>query len=164
MTAFDDILAEEWTVSPASGLICIGNHPLGEFEEDFDPGYTEKDRHRAAIAVLGKRALAWMLAHPMTCTMPAAYHERQAILAEARKLGWEPEGRQVVMSVATDRGPFRAAFERCGKRAYEAYEKAMGWVTCAWSQLPPDHRNAWIEAAAAAIGEDEMRKEQERKP
>lgn len=62
------------------------------------------------------------------------------------------------MSVSTERGPFRRHFERCGQRAYEAWQRALVDVVSArlpWSDLSPRIQAAWIDAAAAAIGEVE---------
>jgi hypothetical protein len=64
--------------------------------------------------------------------------------------------------VSAPRGPFKAHYERSGARAYEAYEKAMGFSPCVeWRKLPLYRRNAWIEAAVAAIGDDQMEREVE---
>ena len=50
-----------------------------------------------------------------------------------------------------------------GQRAYEAFEKANGFSPCVeWHSLPLYRRNAWIDAAAAAVGEDQMQREAQR--
>lgn len=65
--------------------------------------------------------------------------------------------------MSRERGPIRSAFERCGQRAYEAWQRELVEVMAArlpWGDLSSHVRAAWIEAAAAAIGEDQMRKDE----
>jgi hypothetical protein len=63
------------------------------------------------------------------------------------------------VSAHTIRGPFKASFEKAGQAAYEAYEKAMGFSPCVdWRKLPLYRRSAWIDAAAAVLGEDQSQR------
>lgn len=67
------------------------------------------------------------------------------------------------MAISNIKGPFRPSLEKMGQRAYEAFERANGFSPCVeWHTLPLYRRNAWIDAAAAAVGEDQMQREAER--
>ena len=67
----------------------------------------------------------------------------------------DEEGR--VMGISHICGPFRPALERMGRVAYEAYEDSIGLRRLLrWEELSQDRRNAWIDAAGAVLGEDQM--------
>lgn len=93
MSRFDEVMAEQLTADDDGSVCC----PHGPVLVPSHPQDAEEVRSVSEALVLGKRALRWILyvaAEEMAGREPETSHyaEFYAILAEARRLGWDGGG------------------------------------------------------------------------